>query len=110
MDSKKIIISILCIAFGISGTDLNAQQGLLKLGDRYFEQFSYAKAIEYYEQAFRKNDASSIPHARRLGECYWNLRDIPNAERWYAIVAASSQATPEDVYRYAEMLRVSGQY
>lgn len=110
MDSKKIIISILCIAFGITGTDLNAQQGLLKLGDRYFEQFSYAKAIEYYEQAFRKNDASSIPHARRLGECYWNLRDIPNAERWYAIVAASSQATPEDVYRYAEMLRVSGQY
>ena len=90
MDGKKKIISILSITFCVAGTTLNAQKGLLKLGDKYFEDFSYSKAIEYYEQAFHKNDASSIFHARRLGECYWNLRDTPNAERWYAIVSALS--------------------
>ena len=70
---------------------------------------SYSQAIEAYELAFRK-DASSIPHARRLADCYWKIRDTKNAERWYAIVAASSQVEPEDIFRYAELLRVSGQF
>ncbi|MBL7962607.1 MAG: OmpA family protein [Flavobacteriales bacterium] len=70
---------------------------------------SYAAAIEEYEQAFRK-DASSIPHARHLAECYWFLRDLKNAERWYAVVASSSQAEEGDIYRYAELLRLSGQF
>ena len=90
-------------------TPCAAQDGLLNRGDKYYEAFSYTMAIESYEQAFRK-DASSIPHARRLADCYWTLRDTRNAERWYAIVAASSQAEPQDIYRYAELLRISHQF
>lgn len=86
-----------------------SQDGLLKLGDRSYDQFAFMQAIEYYEQAFRK-DASSIPHARRLAESYWNIRDPKRAEQWYAVVAASSQTQPQDIYRYAELLRTSGQY
>ena len=86
-----------------------AQGALLNRGDHYFEEFSFVKAAEAYEQAFKK-DASSIPHARRLAESYWNLRNPKAAETWYAVVAASSQATPVDMYRYSELLRVSGQY
>jgi len=86
-----------------------AQNALLASGDRAYEDWSYTQAIEAYEQAFRK-DASSIPHARRLADCYWTLRDHTNAERWYAIVATSSQVEPQDIYRYAELLRVSGQF
>lgn len=88
---------------------VHAQDALLKRADRYHEAFAYSKAIEYYEQAFRR-DVNSIPHARRLAECYWNIRDQKGAERWYAVVASSSQAEAEDVYRYAELLLVSGQY
>ena len=80
----------------ISAGPAMAQGALLKRGDHYFEEFSYVKAAETYEQAFKK-DASSIPHARRLAECYWNLRDTKNAQVWYAVVAASSQATPVDL-------------
>lgn len=86
-----------------------AQNALLTRGDRYYDQFSYVKAADAYEQAFRK-DASSIAHARRLAECYWNLRAPNRAEPWYAMVAASSQATPLDIYRYSELLRASGQF
>ncbi|HRN36166.1 MAG TPA: OmpA family protein [Flavobacteriales bacterium] len=85
------------------------QDGLLRQADRLYADYSYHEAIELYEQAFRK-DASSIEHARRLADCYWTLRDAANAERWYAVVAASSEATGEDMYRYAELLRTSGQY
>lgn len=107
--TKSILCSLLFVFTTIVSNPINAQSGLLKQGDQYFNDFSFAQAIETYEQAFRK-DASSIPHARRLAESYWNIRDAKGAERWYAVVAASSQATPEDIYRYAELLRVSGQY
>jgi hypothetical protein len=90
-------------------SEARAQQALLSSGDDSYDALSYTQAIEAYEQAFRKN-ASSIPHARRLADCYWTLRDTKNAEHWYAIVAASSQVEPEDIYRYAELLRVSGQF
>lgn len=91
------------------GTPAFAQSGLLRQADRLYADYSYHEAIELYEQAFRK-DANSIEHARKLADCYWTLRDGRNAERWYAVVAASSQATAEDMYRYAELLRTSGQY
>lgn len=110
MDRTRYILGplLLMLAMGF-GEPISAQSGLLKQGDQYFDDFSFAQAIETYEQAFRK-DASSIPHARRLAESYWNIRDAKGAERWYAVVAASSQAQPQDMYRYAELLRVSGQY
>jgi outer membrane protein OmpA-like peptidoglycan-associated protein len=85
------------------------QGALLTRGDHYFEDFSFTRAAETYEMAFKK-DASSIPHARRLAECYWNLREPKQAEPWYAVVAASSQATAVDLYRYSELLRMSGQF
>ncbi|MCU0320013.1 MAG: OmpA family protein [Flavobacteriales bacterium] len=104
--TARSILSLVLVCAALIG---RAQEALLRQGDLAFEAFSYAEAIEAYEQAFHRN-ANSIEHARRLGESYWNLRDTRNAERWYAIVAASSQATPIDLYRYAELLRVSGQY
>lgn len=100
---------IIGVLFGCATTVCMAQAALLKQGDRYFNDLSYAQAAEAYEHAFRKN-ASSIPHARRLAECYWNLRDTKKALTWYALVATSSQAIPEDLYRYSELLRIDRQY
>jgi outer membrane protein OmpA-like peptidoglycan-associated protein len=99
---------ILFFLFLVPGL-LRGQDALLSRAEKSYRNFSYAKAIETYELAFRK-DASSIAHARQLADSYWNLRDTRNAERWYAVVASSSQAIPEDLYRYAELLRVSGQF
>jgi hypothetical protein len=97
---------LLCLLFPWAAF---SQGGLLRQADRLYADYSYREAIELYEQAFRK-DASSIEHARKLADCYWTLRDAANAERWYAVVAASSEANAEDLYRYAELLRTSGQY
>ena len=108
MSSLKRHAAIALLLFFCSPPS-GAQDGLLKLGDRSYEAFAYMQAIEYYEQAFKK-DATSIPHARKLAESYWNVRQLKQSEQWYAIVASSSQAQPLDVYRYAELLRVSGQY
>lgn len=99
---------LLWFALSLGGA-ARGQEAILRQADRYYQDYSYSDAIETYEQAFRK-DASSIAHARRLADCYWTLRDAANAERWYAIVATSSQATAEDLYRYSELLRLSGRF
>lgn len=101
--------TVLLIVLSLLLAEAKGQGGLLSRGDKLFEAFSYTKAIACYEMAFKK-DVKSIEHARRLAQSYWNIRDPKNAEKWYAIVAASSMAQPEDIYRYAELLRVSGQY
>ncbi len=79
---------LLLLAFLSSWSLLPAQEALLRQADRLYANYSYHDAIERYEQAFRK-EATSMDGARRLADCYWTLRDAPNAERWYAIVAAS---------------------
>ena len=106
---SRTLLTLALLILCMPCATLRAQQGLLLHGDDAYANFSFTQAIEAYEQAFQK-DANSIEHARRLADSYWTLRDTRNAERWYAVVAASSQATPEDVYRYAELLRLSGQY
>ncbi len=105
----SVIIRLALFFTFLNASTTAAQDALLARGDKEYADFSYSRAIETYEQAFKRN-ASSIPHARRLADSYWTLRDHVNAEKWYAVVAASSQATPQDVYRYAELLRTSGQF
>ncbi len=86
-----------------------AQKAALRKGDRCFADMSFLEAIQHYERAFDQG-AESIPHARRLAECHWNLRDPDGSSKWYALVAASPEATPEDIYRHAELLRNAGKY
>lgn len=105
---NRTLPTLLIALLGLASPAMG-QKVALAQGDLAYQNYSFSKAIGYYEQAFRK-DASSIAHARRLADSYWTLRDTRNAESWYAVVATSSHATPEDVYRYAELLRVTGQF
>lgn len=103
----RILTVLLVLAF--SGARLCAQQAQLRLGDRSYAQLSFVEAVDHYELAF-KQGATSIAHARRLADCYWDLRRAPSAEHWYAYVAGSPEAQPQDLYRYAEVLRANGKY
>src|SRR5688500_11586745 len=103
-----IHIALLFFLFLYAGT-VRAQEGLLRKGDRAFSTMSYLEAIEYYELAFEKG-ASSIPHARRLAQSHWDLRNMEQAAKWYAVVASSNEAIAQDIYRHAELLRASGRF
>jgi outer membrane protein OmpA-like peptidoglycan-associated protein len=71
-----------------------------------YRNFSYTKAIEYYE----KIDHKSVEVKRQLAESYYMSGNLPKAEFWYEQVAASPDAHPSNYYRYAYMLRANGKY
>lgn len=84
-----------------------AQTGLIKSADKKYAAFSYKEAARLYELAVGKG-ASEVEVASRAADSYWRLRDMRNAERWYAKAAALPDPASEDVYRYSETLRSNG--
>lgn len=108
MRSTSIVLPVLVLLLGHADT-ANGQAALLKRADRCHADFSYHCAAQAYESAFARS-AGSPEQMRRLADSYWQMRDLQNAARWYGILAASPEATGQDVYRHAELVCMSGDH
>ncbi len=99
----KIIFT--CIA--ISSTFLFSQK---KVADIFFENYSYVKAAELYEETVRKGDSSE--HVlTRLGDSYYNNSDTKSAAIWYGLALKKyKKVNPEFIYKYIQTQRSLGNY
>jgi len=95
-----------CCVLALSGS-VKAQY-ILKAADHQFELFNYAKAIDLYEQAFRKKE--SLYTAERLAKAYAIMNNYKQAESWYAIAAKMPGCNPENLLGYAKMLQSNSKY
>ena len=98
----------LFLLFVLSSTFMIAQE---KLADKFFENFSYIKATELYEEVLQKGDTSA--HVlTRLGDCYYNNSKSEEAAKWYRIALDEygDDINPEYLYKYIQSLRSLGQY
>lgn len=77
--------------------------------DRYFQQMAYARASELYRTAAELG-AVNEHVTKRLAICSMKLGDMPEAERWYAVVVKFLNREPIDLYNYAEALKSNGRY
>lgn len=103
---KSIILLIAIVLIGVSGIGQTARQ---KRADRYFNQFSYVKAIEQYQKMIDKED--NVQYAqRKLGDAYIMLRQPENALRMYKEVVSQENVPSEYYYIYAQVLRANGDY
>ena len=103
MQNRKFILSLLFVAtikFSV------AQNEKIKSGRKNYNKFSYSKAIEKYETL----DIKTTDVNRQLGESYYIAGNSEKAEKYYETVVASSDAKPEDYYRYGFILRVNNKY
>lgn len=86
-----------------------AQDGLVRKGDKHFDRLAFEEAIQYYERAAVKGaDPSAI--AAKLGDSYWNIRDLESAEKWYQKAVSMPDCAPQVLYRYASALRSNGKF
>ncbi|GAB3931226.1 OmpA family protein [Mucilaginibacter myungsuensis] len=83
-------------------------QYALKLGDEQFNQFNYVKAIAYYQEAFQKKE--SVHAAERLADSYRLTKNYEQAELWYARVIGMTGSAPENVLKYAAVLRNNAKF
>lgn len=77
--------------------------------DRYFEDFSYNKAAELYENIYNKGD-SSVYILSRLGDSYYNNSKYVEAEKWYEKLLNNHEQTvaPEYLFKYSQSLKSNG--
>ncbi len=74
--------------------------------EKFYERYSYSKAIERYEEI----DGLSTEGTRNLAESYRLTNNSLKAEEHYAVVAAATDNKPEDLFMYAEMLKMNGKH
>lgn len=92
----------------MSGLCLTAQNKDTKKADKEFARFEYVDAAKKYQKLVDKGSGSSYVYGQ-LAECYYNIFNTVEAERWYAKALESSD-NPEMIYKYSEMLKANGKY
>ena len=73
----KILLAILTLSFASSF----AQKQEVRVADRFFKDFAYKKAAEFYGIAVKKGD-SSLHTLTRLGDCYYNNSNSEKSAQW----------------------------
>jgi outer membrane protein OmpA-like peptidoglycan-associated protein/tetratricopeptide (TPR) repeat protein len=85
-----------------------AQNSATAKADKLFNTYQYIAAIEEYQKLAEGKNANAYVYTQ-LAESYYNVFDSENASKWYA-KAVKGKADAETYYRYAQTLKVLGNY
>ena len=92
----------------LSSFILIAQNEDSKRADKHFLRFEYVDAAEDYLDLVQDKKGSTYVYSR-LADCYYNIFNTQEAERWYAKALAGSD-DPELMYKYFQMLKANGKF
>ena len=92
----------------LSSLSLMAQNEETKRADKHFSRFEYIDAAEDYLDLVQDKKGNTYVYSR-LANCYYNIFNTQEAERWYAKALAGSD-DPELMYKYSQMLKANGKF
>lgn len=106
---KKILKGTCLSAYCLFAFSFSASaQYALKDADKQYELFNYSKAIDLYEQAYKKKE--TLHAAERLASAYALVYNYKQTESWYAIAAKMPASGPENILGYAKALQSNSKY
>jgi len=106
---NKILTGICLSAYCLCAFSFSANaQYVLKDADKEYELFNYSKAIDLYEQAFKKKE--TLHAAERLANAYALVYNYKQAESWYAIATKMNGSSTENMLSYAKALQQNSKY
>lgn len=106
---KRILLAFCFFVCCLLAVSFSAKsQYVLKEADQQFELFNYSKAIDLYEQAFKKKE--SLHAAERLASAYAFSNNYRQAESWFAIAVKIPGSKPENILGYAKALQSNSKY
>lgn len=106
---KKKLIGTCFAAYCLFAISFSANaQYILKDADKEYELFNYIKAIDLYEQAYKKKP--TLYTAERLASAYSLVYNYKQAESWCAIVAEMPDSNAENILNYAKALQNNSKY
>lgn len=104
----KNLKTLLFITLMSGSLCLTAQNKNTKKADKQFTRFEFVKAAESYNKLVENGKADNYVY-KQLAECYFNIFNTVEAERWYAKALETSDDA-ETVYKYSQMLKANGKY
>ncbi|MGN8056439.1 OmpA family protein [Pedobacter sp. 22163] len=106
---KKILKGTCLSAYCLFAFSFSASaQYALKDADKQYKLFNYSKAIDLYEQAYKKKE--TLHAAERLARAYALVYNYKQAESWYAIAAKMPGSGLENILGYAKALQSNSKY
>ena len=95
----------------LCSTFMFAQKQEVKLADKFYKDYAYLKAAEFYANAVKLGD-SSLQVLTRLGDCYYKNSNADKSATWYgkAIKLYESDIESEYIYKYSQALKSQGNY
>ncbi|RFS20224.1 flagellar motor protein MotB [Chitinophaga silvatica] len=103
---RRLSLVILSIIL-FTGQLVHAQY-VLKEANVQFGLFNYTKAIDLYEQAYKKKQ--TLYAAEKLGACYEQIQHYKQTESWYAIAVGLDSSKTENILAYAKALQQNSKY
>lgn len=101
--TRPILIAVMFLSLGAS---LCGQSRLELIGTRNFEEYSYDRAIKYFEEI----DEKSIDVKRKLAISYFKTQDYDQSEWYYTQLVDSPDAVSEDYFNYSQVLAIQEKY
>lgn len=83
-----------------------AQTGTIKKANKYYNNYSYPKVVEKLEDAKKMTALAQ----RELAESYKIRGNYEKADSVYAQLINNADRTPDDIYAYAQVLKMNGKY
>ncbi|MBC6112144.1 OmpA family protein [Pedobacter fastidiosus] len=106
---KKNLLAISIISYCIIASCFSAKaQYVLKEADKEYNLFNYSKAIDLYEQAYKKKQ--TLHAAERLANANSFINNYQQAESWFAIASKMPDTKPENILGYAKALQSNSKY
>ena len=103
----KNIFTFIALTF-LSITTIDAQDKSSKKADKQFSKLEFVKAAESYKKLINNGKSSDYVVAQ-LAECYYNIFNTVEAEKWYATLAEES-SNADIIFKYSQMLKANGKY
>ncbi|MCB0760855.1 MAG: carboxypeptidase regulatory-like domain-containing protein [Flavobacteriales bacterium] len=100
-----IVLVVFALAFG----GCQNPKGKIKLADKYFSEFEFLKSAEIFEDVLKK-DPQNVYALRQASEARTLLGDYDMAAEHLKVLSQQSEAKPEDLIKYAEVLKMNQRY
>lgn len=104
---KKILILLSIIL--TNANFISAQNKTTEKADLFFDTYQYVNAITEYKKLAEGKHANAYIYSQ-LADCYYYVFNNPEASKWYAKAIATSKVDAEVYYKYAQTLKIQGNY
>ena len=109
MMKKRILSIALAVIIVISANAQNTEYLLLR-ADKAYAALQYESAVRSYE-AYHASNKDKQAVIEKIADCYWNLRNYKQADKWYAMIDPVTVSGSENIKRrVAELKAINGAY